>query len=201
VKLLNNMANIMYVRQPYPRWDGEAILRVKSFLWNEPFLVLFWDDLIDASQSAAQQLVEAYKRKNSPVIATIPVSDAEVSSYGIIESNGGDGNAFVVDRFLEKPNADETSSRHGVVGKYILNSEIFSYLERACSNKLSWEIRLADAFELMRQEKDIYGVNIEWARYDTGSKIGFLKATVAYALKNKEVKNEFIDFIKTLNIH
>ena len=200
VKLLNNMANIVYVRQPYPRGDWEAILRVKSFLWDEPFLVLFWDDIIDSEQSAASQLVDVYNRKNSPVIATIPVSDSEVSSYGIIESNTMDGNAFVVDRFLEKPKVQETTSRHGVVGKYVLNHDIFEYLEKACDKKHTWEIRLADAFELIRQEKDIYGVNIAWDRYDTWSKIGFLKATIAYALKHEEVKDEFIDFIKKLNL-
>ena len=111
-----------------------------------------------------------------------------------------DGNAFVVDRFLEKPKVQETTSRHGVVGKYVLNHDIFEYLEKACDKKHTWEIRLADAFELMRQEKDIYGVNIAWDRYDTWSKIGFLKATIAYALKHEEVKDEFIDFIKKLNL-
>ena len=200
VKLLNNMANIVYVRQPYPRGDGEAILRVKSFLWDEPFLVLFWDDIIDSEPSAASQLVDVYNRKNSPVIATIQVSDSEVSSYGIIESSTMDGNAFVVDKFLEKPWKDETTSRHGVVWKYVLNNDIFEYLEKACNTKHTWEIRLADAFELMRQEKDIYWVNIAWERYDTWSKIGFLKATIAYALKHEEVKDEFTDFIKKLNI-
>jgi len=131
------MANIVYVRQPYPKGDGEAILRAKSFIGDEPFLVLFGDDIIDSEKSAAQQLVEVYERKNTPVIATIPVSDKEVSSYGIIETKSKDEASFLVDRFLEKPNANETISRHGVVGKYILNKDIFPYLENLSNKKTS----------------------------------------------------------------
>lgn len=200
VKMLNSMANISYIRQPYPRGDGEAILRAKNFLWDEPFLVLFWDDIIEWEQTAAQQLVDTYNRKNCPVIATIPVSDEEVSSYWVIETSLRDGKSFVVDRFLEKPSANETKSRNWVVGKYVLNSDIFPYLEKATSNKVSWEIRLADAFEMMRKDKDIYWLNIEWDRFDTWSKLGFLKATIAFWLKNDELKDELREYIKSLNI-
>lgn len=200
VKLLNNMANIAYVRQPYPRGDGEAVLRAKNLIGDEPFLVLFGDDIIDNKKSAASQLIDVYERKNSPVIATIPVEESMVGEYGIIEWMKQDGKSFVVDKFLEKPKATETNSRNGVVWKYVLNSDIFPYLEKAASSKMTGEIRLADAFELMRQDKDIYGVEIEWNRYDTGSKIGFLQATLAYGLKNDEVKDELKAFIKTLDI-
>lgn len=200
VKSLNNMANIVYVRQPYPRWDWEAILRAKNFIWDEPFLVLFWDDIIDNEKSAAMQLVETFNRKNSPVIATIPVSDSEVSNYWIIESTLRDWNSFVVDRFLEKPKASETKSRNWVVWKYVLNSDIFPYLEQAANKKVSWEIRLADAFELMRKDKDIYWLTIKWDRYDTWSKMWFMKATIAYGLKHDEIKDELREFIKSLNI-
>lgn len=200
IKLLNNMANIVYVRQPYPRGDGEAILRAKNFIGDEPFLVLFGDDLIDNDKSAARQLIEVYERKNSPVISTIEVSDDQVSDYGIIEGKHHEWNNFVVEKFLEKPQQSETKSRKWVVGKYVLNSDIFHYLEEAAKTKVTWEIRLADAFELMRQEKDIYGVEIQWKRYDTGSKIGFLKATLAYWLQNEEVAEELKAYIKTLKI-
>lgn len=200
VKSLNNMANIVYVRQPYPRWDGEAILRAKSFIWDEPFLVLFWDDIIDNEKSAARQLVETYERKNTPVISTVKVADHEVSSYGIIESTTQEWSSFLVDKFLEKPSSEETKSRNWVVWKYVLTSDIFKYLEEAESQRAVWEIRLADAFELMRQKQDIYGLEIEWKRYDTGSKLGFLEATVNYALKHDELKDDFIEIIKKLNI-
>jgi UTP--glucose-1-phosphate uridylyltransferase len=141
-----------------------------------------------------------FNQKNSPIIATIPVSDAEVSSYWIIEGSLRDGNSFIVNKFLEKPKATETKFRNWVVWKYVLNSDIFEYLEKIANTKTVWEIHLADAFELMRKDKDVYGLNIIWDRYDAGSKIGFLKATIAFGLKNEETKDELNRFIKTLNI-
>lgn len=200
VKMLNSMANISYIRQPYPRWDWEAILRAKNFIWDEPFLVLFWDDIIDWDKSAAQQLVETYNRKNCPVIATIKVSDEEVSNYWIIETSIRDWKSFVVDRFLEKPSSTETKSRNWVVWKYVLNSDIFPYLEDATAKKVTWEVRLADAFEMMRKDKDIYWLNIVWDRYDTWSKMWFLKAIIAFGLKNNELKDELRTYLKNLNL-
>ena len=200
VKMLNNMANITYLRQPYPRWDGDAILRAKPFVWDEPFLVLFGDDIIDNDKSAAEQLIEIYERKNSCAIATIKVWDDEVSQYWIIESNSCDWNALIVEKFLEKPEASETKSRNWVIWKYVVTSDIFDYLKQASENKPTWEIRLADAFELMRQKKDIYWVRVAWNRFDTWSKIWFLKATIAYGLKNDELKDELKEYLKNLKI-
>jgi len=200
VKVLNTMANIAYVRQPYPRWDWDAILRAKPFIWDEPFLVLFGDDIIDNEKSAAEQLIEVYERKNSCAIATIKVKDEEVSSYWIIESNACDWNALIVDKFLEKPDSSETKSRNWVIWKYVVTPDIFDYLEKASDLKPTWEVRLADAFELMRQKKDIYWVEIKWDRYDTGSKIWFIKATIAFWLKDERLSWELKEFIKWLKI-
>jgi len=200
VKWLNNMANIVYVRQPYPRWDWEAILRTKNLIWDEPFLVLFWDDLIDNKVSAAKQLVDSYNDTQSTVIATVPVIDKEVNSYWIIESQDDSKNIFSVSKFLEKPSVNETKSRTWVIWKYILTPDIFKYLEKSVSSESEWEIRLADALELMRKDKDIYWVDIKGDRYDTGSKIWFLKATVSYWLKRDDLKWEFREFLKGLDL-
>jgi len=197
IKWLNTMANIVYVRQPYPKWDWDAILRTKNLIWDEPFLVLFWDDIIDNKVSAARQLVDTFYRKSSPVIATVPVTDKEVSSYWIIEVSEHEGDTFSVAKFLEKPASTETSSRHGVIWKYVLTPDIFEYLEKAPHGK-DWELRLADAFELMRQDKDIYWLSIKWTRYDTGSKIWLLKATIAFWLKNDEVKDELRKYLEEI---
>ena len=121
IKWLNTMANIVYVRQPYPKWDWEAILRTKNLIWDDPFLVLFWDDIVDNDISAASQLVWKYEEKNSPIIATVNVTDSEVSNYWIVETVEND-NCFKVNKFLEKPNQSETSSRRWVIWKYVLNS-------------------------------------------------------------------------------
>lgn len=200
VKGLNNMANIVYVRQPYPKGDGEAILRTKNLVGDEPFLVLFWDDIIDNEKSAGQQLVETFERKNAPVIATVEVPESEVSNYGILESTEAGKKNFIVEKFLEKPKQWETNSKSAAIWKYVLTPDIFNYLEEATPGCWDGEIRLADALELMRQKRDIYGESIDWDRYDTWSKIGFLKATVAYALKNDELKDEFREFLQELKI-
>lgn len=197
IKNLNEMANIVYVRQPYPRGDGDAILRTKNLIGDEPFLVLFGDDIIDNPISAAQQLIDKHEETQSSVIATVWVSDAEVSSYGMLEWEL-DGDTTKVTKFLEKPKSSETTSRTGVIGKYVLTPDIFSYLENAKSNTPDGEIRLADAFISMQKDRDIYGLQVQGTRYDTGSKIGYLKACIAYAMKDEELEKELKNFLKTV---
>lgn len=200
VRWVNNLANIVYVRQPYPKGDWDAISRVRNLIWDEPFLVLFWDDLVDWETSAASQLVEAFETINSPVIATVKIEDEEVSKYGIIETQR-EKNIFLVEKFLEKPKIEETNSRIWVIWKYILTPDIFEYIDKLNPNLWgNGEIRLADALELMRWQKNIYWVNISWERYDTWSKFWFLKANIAYGLKNPDTKEELKDYLKNLKL-
>lgn len=196
VKLVANGANIVYVRQPYPKGDGDAILRTKNLIWDEPFLVLFWDDIIDNEVTAAEQLVAKFQEVQAPVMATIPVSDAEVSSYGIVEWEANN-DTVKVSKFLEKPRANETKSRYWVIGKYVLTPDIFQYLENAGSSVGDGEIRLADAFIEKNKTSPIYALEVKGERYDTGSKIGFLKACIAFAMKHDELREELKDFMKS----
>jgi len=170
---------------------------LKNLIWDEPFLVLFGDDLIDNEVTAAEQLIAKYEETNSSVIATVWVSDDEVSSYGMLEWELS-GDTTKVTKFLEKPKASQTDSRTAVIGKYVLTPDIFTYLENAKSSVWDWEIRLADAFIEMNKDKAIYGLEVQWTRYDTGSKIGYLEACIAYAMKDPELKDELMEFIKTL---
>lgn len=197
VKKLNEMANIVYVRQPYPKGDWDAILRTKNLIWDEPFLVLFGDDIIDNDISAAEQLINKYEQTGTSVIATVWVDESEVSSYGMLEWELN-WDTTKVTKFLEKPQAHETDSRTAVIGKYVLTPNIFGYLENAASNSWDGEIRLADAFIDMQKDTDIYGLEVKWVRYDTGSKTGYLKASIAYALKHDDLRDEMLEFIKTL---
>ena len=105
---------------------------------------------------------------------------------------------FKVEKFLEKPKSTETTSRNWVIWKYILTPEIFDYLEKSTPINADGETRLADAFELMRKEKDIFWVKIKWERYDTWNKVGFLKANIAFWLKNEEMKDELQEYLKNL---
>lgn len=191
-------ANIVYVRQPYPKGDGDAILRTKNLIGNEPFLVLFWDDIIDHDPTAAEQLIAKYEETQSPVIATVWVSEQEISSYGMLEGSV-QGNTTKVSKFLEKPKVGETDSRTAVIGKYVLTPDIFDYLENASSSVWDGEIRLADAFISMLENRDIYGLEVEGIRYDTGSKIGYLKACIAFAMKDEELSWELQEFLKDIS--
>lgn len=194
VQGLNEMANIVYVRQPYPKWDGDAILRTKNLIWDEPFLVLFGDDLIDNDVSAAQQIINTHYQTGAPVIATVEVAKQEVSNYGILEWVK-DGKTICVKSFVEKPQPDQTNSTTAVIGKYILTPDIFDYLQDAKSHSWDQEIRLADAFIAMQKHRDIYGLEVEGTRYDTWSKIGYLKASLAYALKQDDLRDDILDFM------
>ena len=196
VEKISSLANIVYVRQPVPKWDWDALLRAAHLIWDEPFLVLFGDDLIKWEKSGAEQLIEAFHRKWSPVIALEKVSDERVSNYWILESKSVEWKIHLASKFLEKPKSTETSSRLWVIGKYILTPDIFDYLRLAPQWKDS-EIRLADAFVLMMKDRDIYWIEMEWVRYDTWDKLGFLKATIDFALDREDLGKDLLDFIKT----
>lgn len=198
VENIPNLAHIAYVRQPIPRGDGDAILRARAFIGEEPCLVLFGDDLIKGEKGGATQLVEAFARKQTPIIALERISDDKVSSYGIIESSSSEGRMYKVDRFLEKPKIEETSSRLGAIGKYIITPEVFDYIaSSAGTTSKDGELRLADAFAAMVADRDIYGLEMEGVRYDTGDKFGFIKATIDYALDREDLGPKLKEFLKT----
>lgn len=194
VEKISKLANIAYVRQPVPKWDWDALLRAKAFIWDEPFLVLFWDDLIRGKEAWATQLINAFYRKNCPVIALEKVSDSRVSSYWIVEPSWSDGKTHRVSKFLEKPKPEETTSRLWVIGKYVLTPDVFDYLEKAPAWK-DGEIRLADAFSMMLSDKDVYALEMEGERYDTWDKFWFLKATIDFALDREDLGPKLLEFL------
>ncbi|MEA3304693.1 MAG: UTP--glucose-1-phosphate uridylyltransferase GalU [Patescibacteria group bacterium] len=196
VKDISQMANIAYVRQTSPRGDGDALLRARSFIGDEPFLVLFGDDLIRGDVPASTQLIQEFSKRNAPIIGIEKVQDEQVSSYGILEAGSSHGLVHEAKNILEKPSADQTDSRLGIIGKYVLTSDVFDYLEKLNPGG-DGEIRLADAFSDMLSEKTLYGLQLQGQRYDTGDKLGFLKATVDFALDNPELSDAFQDFLQT----
>lgn len=189
VRQVGAMARFSYVRQPLPLGDGDALLRARGVVADAPFLVLFGDDLVVGESSAAQQLLVAFEKLDGPVVAVMPITDAETRQYGVVEgSAAGTSGALRVSKFLEKPAATETASRTGVIGKYVLTPEVFTYLEKARATRATGETRLADAFALMVADgRPVYALPIVGTRYDTGSKIGFLKATFDFALARPDL--------------
>ncbi len=197
VEKISNLARIAYVRQPIPRGDGDALLRARTLIGDEPCLVLFGDDLIRGERSGAQQLIAAFEEKNAPIIALERVTEKRVSSYGIVEGIEENGKLHRVTKFLEKPKPTETESRLGVIGKYVITPEVFdSLLEDSEGASKDGEIRLADAFGRMVTKSPIYGLEMEGTRYDTGDKFGFLKATIDYALAREDLGDQLMEFLK-----
>jgi len=198
VEWISHLANIAYVRQPLPRGDGDALMHARAWIGDEPCLVLFGDDLIKWERGWAEQLVSAFRTYNAPIIALERVADKRVSSYGIVEASDQDWSLYTVAKFLEKPKPEETSSRLGVIGKYIITPEVFEYLEKDGKvTSKDGEIRLADAFARMLEDhKTIYGLEMEGDRYDTGDKFWFLKATIDYALDREDLGEQVREFLK-----
>lgn len=199
VERVANLAHIAYVRQPLPLGDGDALLRARAWIGDEPCLVLFGDDLIRGEKGWATQLIEAFNEKHVPIIALERVSESRVSAYGIVESSREEGRLYQVSKFLEKPKPTETLSRLWVIGKYVITPEVFDFLlaEWGWASK-DGEIRLADAFaRMVHGGKEVYGLEMQWERYDTGDKFGFIKATIDYALAREDLGPQVMELLRS----
>ena len=200
VQKLSDMANFVYVRQPQPLGDGHALLCAQSLIQDdESVVVLFGDDIVDNQDgpNAVEQLMEVYEATGESVVLLEQVPDERVNQYGIVDYKEKDTNHGTINRFVEKPPLSEAPSNLGVIGKYILTPDIWHKL-KVTSPSPDGEVRLANAFaDHLADNGPIYGRILEGQRFDTGDKIGFLKATLHYALKQetdaaKETLTEFI---------
>ncbi len=194
VRNIARLANFVYVRQPMPLGDGDAILRVQKLVGDEPVAVLFGDDLVDAEIPCLKQLMNVFEKYNDPVLAVEEVERSNIDKYGIIGGVQVEDKVFQVNDIVEKPSPEKAPSNLGVVGKYILTPEIFEILQKR--PRQSGEIRLVDALEIYVRSKPIYACQFIGQRYDCGSKLGFLQATVDLGLKHPEVGDKFKKWIK-----
>lgn len=208
VRKISQLAKFIYVRQPKPLGDGHAILCAKEVIGNEPFAVLFGDDLVDSKVPALKQLINVYEQTGSSVIALEKINKKDTDKYGIIKpknsqkiSTGANQRQTIyeIENFVEKPRPQNAPSNLGIIGKYILNPEILQILKKTKPG-LDGEIRLIDGFMKLKNEQKIYGVEIEGTRYDTGTKFGFLKATIDFSLKRKDLGPSMRSYLKTLDL-
>lgn len=186
--------NFSYIRQRAAFGLGHAILCARPFVCNEPFAVILSDDVIDPDYRLMQEMIRVFEEVDCPVIAVEEVAESEVSKYGIIDGELCDG-IYRIRDLVEKPRKEEAPSRLGIIGRYILTPEIFGFLEK-CRIGAGGEIQLTDALKELLKIYPIYGYPIKGRRYDAGDKIGFLKATVDFALKNPEISGIFKAYIK-----
>ena len=197
VRDISNLARFAYIRQKYPKGDGDAILTAAHLFENEPVAVLFGDDLILGKTPALTQLMEAYEKNEKSVIALAKVSPEVVSSKGMVRADKVGGNVLSIREIVEKPALADAPSDLAVVGKYIITPEVMSAL-KGITPKAGEELRLAHALDKVARTGEVQGVQIEGEWLDCGSKIGFLKATVRFGLLHAETGKEFKEYLKRL---
>lgn len=202
-EMLNIVQNILpsdvaciYIRQAEPLGLGHAVLCAKPAVGNEPFAVLLADDLIDGgARGCLKQMVDMYAHYNSAVIAVEPVPQDETHRYGIVEVKPIDERVGKIYSIVEKPKPADAPSNLGVVGRYVLPGEIMSILEqtpRGAGN----EIQLTDAIATLLSRQQVLAYEFEGTRYDCGSKLGYLQATIDYALKHPELREDFTELLR-----
>lgn len=194
---ISNMANIHYVRQKDAKGLGHAVLCAKTFVGDEPFALLLGDDLVYSSKPCIQQLAEMYEQYESTIIGVQAVEKNQVNKYGIIDGIKVGENLYEVKDLVEKPSIEEAPSNIAIMGRYILTPDIFEMIENTPPGKGN-EIQLTDALKKLNEHKEIYAYEFEGKRYDTGDKLGYLVATVEYALRNEELSEDFRDYLKKL---
>jgi len=197
VRSVSNMVDIHYVRQKEPLGLGHAIYCARKFIGNEPFAVLLGDDLMKARTPVLKQMIELYEEVAGSIVAVQEVEQRDVNKYGILKAEYAGERLYRVYDLVEKPKPEEAPSNLAVMGRYIIEPEIFDFLEKTPPGA-GGEIQLTDALRMLCQLKPIYGYVYEGLRYDVGDKLGFLKATVEYALDREELASGFKAYLKEL---
>lgn len=191
---------IHYTRQQYMRGLGDAILCAKEFMDGEPFGVILGDDVVynGSGEPALKQLISQYEKTGGTIIGCQLVRPEQVSSYGIINGTPTENpDLLKVKNMIEKPSIEEAPSRFAALGRYVITPEVFKILEQTKPGK-GGEIQLTDALRVMAKNGNVYAYNFKGKRYDTGNKLGYLKATVEFALRRDDIGPEFRQYLKSL---
>ncbi len=204
VQDIANLADIHYIRQKKQLGLGHAILCAKTFVGNEPFAVLLGDDVVNTNSTpdgtpCLKQLINVYGKYNNSVLGVQTVDKNDVNKYGIVSGNQIDDRIYKVDTLVEKPSVDEAPSNVAILGRYILDPQIFEILENTPAGK-GGEIQLTDALITLAQRKNILAYDFVGKRYDVGDKLGYLKATVEHALEREELAEDFKAYLKNLEL-
>jgi UTP--glucose-1-phosphate uridylyltransferase len=194
MKNISNMATISYIRQKEPLGLGHAILVTKNLLGHEAFAVLLGDDIIDADPPCLKQMIDVYSKYKCSVLAVQKVPKENISKYGVIKARHLEDNIFQVLDLVEKPEPEKAPSDLAIIGRYILTPEIFMCLEQTKKDRTG-EIQLTNGLRLLNKKQAIFACEFVGERYDAGSKIGFLKATIEFALKRPDLAEEFRGFL------
>jgi UTP--glucose-1-phosphate uridylyltransferase len=197
LRRIAEMTEVVSVRQKKPLGLGHAVLCARDLVGDEPFAVMLADDLIDAETPGIRQLVEIFTETEESVVALMKVPLDEVHQYGVIKGKEVKPRLYAVEATVEKPAAKDAPSQMAIIGRYVLRPEIFSILQNLPPGR-GGEIQLTDGLAQLVRERKIFGCEFTGDRYDIGDKFGFVRATVAYALKRKDLRDKLIEYLKSL---
>jgi len=199
IRRISNLVNVAYVRQGEALGLGHAVLVTRELVGNEPFAVVLADDVIDAEPAGLKQMVDVFDRVQGPVIAVERVPWDRVSSYGIVEVESESDGVYTIRDLVEKPRREEATSNLAIIGRYILTPDVFEELE-ITSHDRTGEIQLTNGLRRLLKKRPLYGYEIKGVRHDTGNKLGYLKATVYFALKREDLAQEFAEYLRSLKL-
>ncbi len=198
MRRISELANFCYIRQPQALGLGHAVLCAQHYVGDEPFAVILSDEIIDSGVPALAQLIERFQDGQGGVLGVQEVPKSDVKHYGIIDPERGGKRVHKIKDLVEKPAPEQAPSRLAAIGRYVLSPEIFPILRRTNPGK-NGEIQLTDALRELAKRTPMYALEIEGKRYDAGDKLGFLKATVEFALKNPTLGEDFALYLKNLH--
>lgn len=199
VRAISDIARISYTRQKQALGLGHAIYQAKDFVGDEPFAALLADDVVDAKKPALKQMIEVFEKYQSPVIATMQVAGEAISRFGVIDADEVEPGVFKVNDLVEKPAFAEAPSDLAIIGRYIFTPDIFDAIDRT-EPGAGGEIQITDAMRILLKTRPLYAVKLEGVRHDAGDKLGFLIATVEFALKRKDLARDFKAYLRGLNL-
>ena len=198
VREISDMVNIHFIRQKEPRGLGHAILCAKSFVGNEPFAVLLGDDVVyNDNKPCLKQLIDCYGEYKTSVLGVQKVADENVHKYGIVSGIQIEDRVYKVKNLIEKPSVEEAPSNIAILGRYIITPKIFEILENTAPGKGN-EIQLTDGLLKLIEEEAMYAYDFEGRRYDVGDKLGFLEATVEYAMRKDDLREAFREYLQSI---
>ncbi|EDS78508.1 UTP-glucose-1-phosphate uridylyltransferase [Clostridium botulinum C str. Eklund] len=197
VRGISNMVDIHYIRQKEPKGLGHAISCAKTFVGNEPFAVMLGDDVVDSEVPCLKQLINCYNEYKTSILGVQKVPNENVCKYGIVDGIHIEDRVYKVKGLVEKPSIEEAPSDIAILGRYIITPDIFDILENTPPGK-GGEIQLTDALGILIKNQAMYSYCFEGRRYDVGDKLGFLQATVEFALKRDDIKEPFLKYLKSI---
>lgn len=200
LKRISNLAHIVYIRQHEQRGIGDAVLTVRRAVGDEPFVLMFPDDVIVAEVPIAKQLISVYEQHGGSVLAVEEVPQAEIESYGIIDGEPVGEGVYQIRAVVEKPKPEHAPSNLAIVGRYILTPEIFDVLAETPPGK-GGEIQITDGLGLLLKKQPVFALQFQGRRYDTGRPLGLLKASIEIALERPDIGPELRDYLRELDLN